>query len=278
MKRKIIKIDEAKCNGCGLCIPNCPEGAMQIIDGKAKLVNDAFCDGLGACLGHCPEGAISVEEREAASYDEDEVIKNIAAEGNETIKEHLHHLKEHNQLGDLEKAVAYLEKNNIPVPKIDNPEVKKMPAGCPGMQSMSLKKNKDTTRQNPNASSALTNWPLQMHLINPASPHFVKSDLLIAADCSAFAAGNFHHEFLKNKTLTIACPKLDTGQDIYLEKVKTLIDEAKVNTITVMTMVVPCCHGLLALVQRAASESENKIPVKHILLSLEGEVLEEKWV
>lgn len=277
MKRKIIKIDEEKCNGCGLCIPNCPEGAMKIINGKARLINDAFCDGLGACMGHCPEGAISVEEREAATYDEFEVIKNIVKTDDETIKEHLIHLKEHNQMEDLEKAIKYLKDNNITVPDIETKEQPKF-SGCPGMQSMSLKKNEKVAQDNPKTASALTNWPLQLHLINPASPHFQKSDLLISADCVAYAAGNFHHDFLKNKTLTIACPKLDTNQAIYADKLSALIDESQINTITVMTMVVPCCGGLLSLVRQATANAARKIPVKHILISLEGDVLEEKWL
>lgn len=275
MKRKIIKIDETKCNGCGLCIPNCPEGAMKIINGKARLINDSFCDGLGACMGHCPEGAISVEEREAAEYDEFEVIKNIIQTDEDTIKEHLIHLKEHNQLDDLEKAIGFLKDNNITVPKIEAENPAK-PMGCPGMQSMSLKKKEVTT--NTKTPSALTNWPLQMHLINPTAPNFTKSDLLISADCVAYAAGNFHSDFLQNKVLTIACPKLDSNQDIYLNKIVALIDEANINTITVMTMVVPCCGGLLAIVQKASALANRKIPVKHILISLEGEVIDEKWL
>lgn len=277
MKRKIIKIDEEKCNGCGLCIPNCPEGAMKIINGKARLINDSFCDGLGACMGHCPEGAISIEEREAGEYDELEVIKNIVQTDNETIKEHLIHLKEHNQLEDLEKAINFLKENNITVPNIEENQKPKMPIGCPGMQSMSLKPQKTINAEQENHST-LANWPLQLHLINPDSPHFKKSDLLISADCAAYAAGNFHSAFLQNKVLAIACPKLDQKLDTYIEKITTLINEAQINTISVITMIVPCCGGLLKLVQEAIEKSQRKVPLKHIVLDLQGNITSEDWL
>lgn len=280
MKRSIIKIDEEKCTGCGLCIPNCPEGAIQLIDGKARLISDLFCDGLGACIGHCPEDAIIVEEREAEPYDEHKVMENVVKHGMNTIKAHLEHLKDHNQMEYYEQAVDYLNKNNI---ELTDEEEKIMEAhkisGCPGSKSMHFD-NKATVVESVEGKrpSQLGHWPIQMHLISPNAPQYQGADLLLAADCTAFSLGDFHKDFLKGKALTIACPKLDEGQEIYVEKLKALIDEAKINTLTVIIMQVPCCGGLLRLAQKAADEAKRKIPIKSIVVSLQGEILQEDWV
>jgi Pyruvate/2-oxoacid:ferredoxin oxidoreductase delta subunit len=281
MKRSIIKIDEEKCTGCGLCVPNCPEGAIQIIDGKARLVSDLFCDGLGACLGHCPEGAIAVEEREAEPYDEKRVMANIVKQGSNTIKAHLTHLKEHNQDAYYNQALAYLKEHKI---KIDEEEEKPMThshiSGCPGSKTMAFVKKEEAKKGTAEGKrpSRLTHWPIQLHLISPNAAHFQGADLLLAADCTAFSFGDFHKEYLKEKKLIIACPKLDEGQDIYLEKLKALIDSAKINTLTVMIMQVPCCGGLLQLAKKAAEKSERKIPIKVIVVGIQGEILKEDWV
>lgn len=280
MKRQIIKIDEDKCTGCEECIPNCPEGAIQIIDGKARLVSDLMCDGLGACLGHCPEEAIAIEEREAEPYDERKVMANIVKAGTNTIIAHLNHLKDHNQTEFYEEAISYLKENNIEIPeaKEETMETPKF-TGCPGSHSMDFAPKTDTAAPvEGNRPSELTHWPLQLHLISPNAPHYQNSDLVLAADCTAFSAGDFHKDFMKGKTLTIACPKLDEGQDAYKEKIKALIDEAKINTLNIIIMQVPCCGGLLQLAQEAASECERKVPLKCTVLSLQGEVLREEWV
>ncbi|MBD3344460.1 MAG: 4Fe-4S dicluster domain-containing protein [Chitinivibrionales bacterium] len=280
MKRQIITIDEDKCTGCGLCIPNCPEGAIQLIDGKARLVSDIMCDGLGACLGHCPEGAITIEEREAEPYDEKKVMTNIAAQGENTIKAHLKHLKEHNETELYKQAVEYCEENNIELPDRKEETMATPPfTGCPGSRTMEFERKK-AAAEAPSAprQSQLTHWPIQMHLISPNASHYQGADLLLAADCTAFAMGGFHNDYLKGKTLAIACPKLDEGKDIYLDKVKALIDNAKINTLTVMIMQVPCCGGLLQLARRAANEAKRKVPVKCIVVGLEGNVLKEEWV
>jgi len=282
MKRTIIKIDENKCTGCGLCIPNCPEGAIQIIDGKARLVSDLMCDGLGACLGHCPEGAISQEEREADAYDERKVMENIVKAGPNTIKAHLDHLRGHGQTGYLQQALDFLKEKNIPIP--DTKEVDVAHAhfeGCPGARTMAFSEQREDNAAEALAGkrpSALTHWPVQMHLISPAAPHYQGADLLLAADCVAYSLGDFHKDYLKGKTLAIACPKLDEGQDVYVEKLKALIDEAKINTLTVMIMQVPCCGGLLHLAQTAAAQCKRKVPVKSVVVSLRGEILQEDWV
>ncbi len=287
MKRKIIKIDHEKCTGCGLCIPNCPEGAIQMIDGKARLVSDLLCDGLGACLGHCPEGAIEVEEREAEPYDERRVMAMIIPQGENTIRAHLKHLKDHGETEYHRQAVEMLRELNLPVP-----EAPAAPAhsGCPGSRSVDFKAapaaspltgpRHQAAAPAPPAGpqpSRLSHWPIQLHLISPASSHFAGSDLLIAADCTAFALGGFHEGFLKGKTLIIACPKLDSGLDLYEEKIRALIEQARVNTITVMIMEVPCCGGLLRIVQSAVANSSRKVPLKLVMVSARGEILREEW-
>jgi NAD-dependent dihydropyrimidine dehydrogenase PreA subunit len=282
MKRKIIKIDQDKCTGCGLCIPNCPEGAIQVIDNKARLVSDLLCDGLGACLGHCPEGAITVEEREAVPYDEAKVMESIVKQGANTIKAHLEHLKSHGQDEYYQQALDYLTKNNVPLPKENTMTTAHAHAGgCPGSRSVAFDESKTKTAA-PAAGgpqpSQLTHWPVQMHLISPAAPHFQKADLLLAADCVAYVLGGFHQDYLKGRKLAIACPKLDDGLDVYKEKLVALIDDAKINTLTVMIMQVPCCGGLLQLAQQAVAEAKRKVPIKALVVSLKGEILSEEWM
>jgi len=304
MKRKLITIDEEKCNGCGLCIPGCPEGALQIIDGKARLISDLFCDGLGACIGECPEGAISIVEKEAQPYDEKRVMENIIKGGKNVIKAHLTHLIEHGQTEYLKEAMEVLENQGIEG-ELDEEITQKIPvhrtssklnekpimeeqenyakvSGCPGLQTLTFDSEIEGENMNKNNSkitkepdikkqqSELTHWPIQLHLLYPTAPHFRGSDFLLSADCTAFSAGNFHTGFLKGKTLAIACPKLDSHQEVYFEKITALIDEAEVNTITVVTMEVPCCNGLLNLVIKAQEAALRKCPVKWIVLSLRG--------
>ena len=306
MKRKIIEIDEALCNGCGECIPACPEGAIQLIDGKARLLGDLFCDGLGACLGHCPQGAITVEEREAAPYDERQVMANIIRQGPNVIRAHLDHLREHGEDKYLAEAVAVLEENNLPNPLQEKNEMKSpievgrdsveppsaqrrldgvsphhsnMHSGCPGARSVALAPTLPANEpEMGHRPSQLRHWPIQLHLMSPTAPHYRGKDVLVAADCTAFAVGDFHKDHLKDKALAIACPKLDQGQEIYVEKIRALIDDAKINTLTVMIMQVPCCMGLLNIAQAAASQATRKVPIKCVVVSLQGEILQEEWV
>jgi len=275
-KRKIVVIDEEKCNGCGLCIPNCPEGALQIIDEKARLVSDLFCDGLGACIGHCPEGAISIEEREAEQYDELRVMQNIVQKGPKVIKAHLEHLREHNELKYLNEAEAFLRENNIDVPE----SIGRSPTlvGCPGARIMDFSGDVDKGDESGERPSQLRQWPLQLHLVPPAAPYYKERDVLLSADCVAYALGDFHRNFLKGKGLAIACPKLDSEQEIYTEKIVSLIDHAKINTLTVMIMEVPCCSGLLGIARSAASQASRKIPVKSVVVGINGKILKEEWL
>lgn len=294
MERDIIKIDDDKCTGCGLCVPNCHEGALQIIDGKVRLISDLMCDGLGACIGHCPEGAITIERREAEPYDELKVMEIMVTKGFNTVVAHLRHLREHNETVFLKQGMAYLIANEL---KLDFmvEDVKRAVhqqdntsagagcnnGGCPGSKTVIFDpaeiKMADN-HGNGSLQSQLRQWPVQLHLINPGASHFIGSDLLVASDCSAFTLGDFHQNWLKNKTLVIACPKLDQGKETYLQKFIALIENAKVNTITVLIMEVPCCGGLLQLVEMAIVRSGRKVPVKAVTVSIRGEILSEEWV
>lgn len=275
-QREIIKIDEEKCNGCGGCVPNCPEGALQIIDGKARLVSDLFCDGLGACIGNCPEGAISVEEREAEEYDERKVMENVVKQGKNTIKAHLQHLKDHGADKYLKEAKKYLEDNGIENPIKEDHHAHG--ASCPGSRIMEFSKEENKVNEEGKRSSQLRQWPIQLHLISPNAPYFIGKDVLLAADCTAFSIGDFHKDFLKGKTLTIACPKLDSNREVYVEKIRKMIDETKINTLTVLVMEVPCCSGLLQIAKKALDSATRKIPIKIIVVGIKGDILEEEWI
>ena len=291
MMREIIRIDEEKCTGCGLCIPNCHEGALQLIDGKARLVSDLFCDGLGACIGHCPEGAITMEKREAEAYDEIRVIKEMVSKGKNTIQAHLDHLADHNEIGYLNQAIEYLEehhpelltdgKTNENSPRNPHQEGKSgCGGGCPGSASHDFRNAQKSSTSNivGDIPSELRQWPVQMHLINPAASYFKNADVVIAADCVAFTMGGFHQRYLKGKALAIACPKLDQGKEIYIEKLTALIDQSMVNTVTVVIMEVPCCGGLLQIVRLAMNGAKRKVPLKLAIISIQGEVIKEEWI
>jgi ferredoxin len=292
MIREVVKIDDEKCNGCGVCVPNCHEGALQIIDGKARLISELICDGLGACLGYCPEGAITIDRREADRYDEELVVQHMIPKGKNTLVAHMKHLKEHGETVLLKQAVGYLEAHAGEIPFAVDAVIAEVHAtkveqsgcaggGCPGSQSVSFEPQNLRFAPAPVSTetpSALRQWPVQMHLINPAASSFQGTDLLLAADCVAFSMGNFHSKFLSGKSLTIACPKLDQGKEIYVEKIRRLIDEARVNTITIMMMEGPCCGGLSQLVQMAKAQASRKVPVKEIIVSIKGEILDEAWV
>jgi len=278
MKRKIIRIDEEKCNGCGVCIPNCHEGAMQLIDGKARLVSDLFCDGLGACIGHCPEGAIEIIEREAEPYDERRVMETLLPKGRNTILAHLGHLRDHNETEYLRTAIEYLTEKNMNM----SPETPEQPLkesfGCPGIISRDFR-TEDTHHVTAplSAASELRQWPVQLHLLNPQASYFKNADVLLAADCAAFAMGNFHSRFLKGKSIAIACPKLDTNKESYIQKITSMIADTKINSLTVVIMEVPCCGGLLHIAHTARNNAGRNIPVKQAVVSLKGEVLSEEW-
>ena len=247
-KRKIIKIEEDKCNGCGLCIPNCPEGALQIIDGKARLISDLFCDGLGACIGHCPQGAITIEEREAGKYDEKKVMENIVKQGKNTIIAHLNHLKQHNEFGYLKEAMDCLMAKGI---KIRPTDLAKAESSGPAGQ--------------------LATWPIQLKLVPAFAPFLNGTDMLIAADCVAFAYADFHKDILKKKVLLVGCPKLD-DISYYKEKITHIIKNNDIKSITYAHMEVPCCFGLLPVIKNAIVESGKSVPFNDITISIKGEL------
>ncbi|MFZ5755246.1 MAG: ATP-binding protein [Bacillota bacterium] len=245
--RKIVKIDEEKCNGCGICVPACAEGAIQIIDGKARLLAENLCDGLGACLGPCPMNAITIEEREAEEFDEAAVEKHKKSIGREPHK-HEHH--------ETPKPVA-------------------PPAGgCPGSRLMSFRNEEEKagTYQG-ELPSALRQWPVQLNLLPVTAPFFEGADLLLAADCVPLVYADFHRKFLKGKTVAMGCPKLDNVEH-YLEKLTAIIKHNNLKSITVTHMEVPCCYGMVRLVQEAVKRSDKKIPVQRVKIGVRGEILE----
>jgi len=258
IKRKIIKINEELCNGCGNCIPSCPEQAIQIVDTpkgkKARLVREFYCDGLGACLGSCPTGALTIEEKYSEPYNEEATIARIREVSPEMLKTHLKHLKEHAQ----------------ELPEHHN---HKMPEGitsCPSAKILQEEKKK--VSETLKLPSELRQWPIQLHLVPPFAPYYQNADLVIAADCVPFAYANFHQDFLKGRAIAIGCPKLD-GVDAYLEKVTQIIKTANPESIKVIHMEVPCCFGLVNIVQEAMTQAGKKIPLEAVIISIKGERL-----
>lgn len=277
MKRTIIKIDETLCNGCGACIKGCHEGALQMIEGKARMISDLFCDGLGACIGECPVGAIELEEREAEPYDERAVMERIAEKGEKTIVAHLLHLREHNETDYCNQGMAYLKEHHTSITLPDTQA--KVACGCPGGREMSFAPEAmavPTSGAKP--VSQLRQWPVQLHLLNPEAGYFKGADVVLAADCAAYTYADFHNRFMVGKTIAIACPKLDSGKESYIEKLTTMIDSSQINTLTVVIMEVPCCGGLLSLARTAAQKAVRKIPIKQVLIDIKGDVLQENWI
>ena len=275
MERQIIRIDEEKCDGCGQCCTGCPEGALQMIDGKARLVSEITCDGLGACIGLCPQDAIRVELREAAPYDERATLDNLLPLGANTLRAHLKHLHDHAQTTYLFQALAYLQERQVSIPTFK--EIS-MSSPCPGSAHQDLPKPSPAAGPTQPLASQLEHWPVQLHLINPMNPVFQEADLLLTADCCAFALPDFNQRYLNGKKLTIACPKLDQGQEAYVEKLCTLIDHANINTLTVMIMEVPCCSGLLRMAQQAVQLAERKVPIKAMIVGVDGILKKQAWV
>jgi ferredoxin len=292
MKRQIITIDENLCTGCGLCIPNCPEGALRIIDGKARLVSDLSCDGLGACIGHCPEGAITTETREAEPYDESKVMENIARGGPNVIRAHLAHLRDHRQDEYFREALAYLVERDIEIPtEFLEPACRcgetgrPAPsfAGCPGSRVVEFDTNaagapaapfpSDSATAPPNAPadrpSSLRQWPVQIMLVPPSAPFLDGADLLVAADCIPFAYAGFHENLLAGKALLVGCPKLDDAEH-YLEKLTAMFRQNNMRSVTVAHMEVPCCTGLVRLVERAILDSGKDIPFEARMIGIKG--------
>lgn len=235
MIRKIVQIDREKCNGCGLCVPACAEGAIKIIDGKAVLSADNLCDGLGACLGDCPQDAIAIIEREADEFDEAAVEKHLQQAAPQQVAGH---------------------------------------GGCPGSRAMTFTAPPAAHSENaaPAAQSQLGQWPVQLNLVPVNAPYFQDADLLIAADCVPFAYADFHRDFLAGKAVVIGCPKLDDNQH-YLEKLTQLFRQSSIKSITVMRMEVPCCGGIVAAARQALAACGKEIPFKEVTIGIRGQVI-----
>jgi Fe-S-cluster-containing hydrogenase component 2 len=237
--RNVVKIDEAKCTGCGLCATACVEGAIKIIDGTAKLVSDSYCDGLGACLGHCPEGAITIEQREAAEFDEAAVKAN---------------------LGHGAKPAEPL-------------------FACPGLAAHQFQPAQSSTQQDntQEAPSQLSHWPVQLKLVSPTAPYFADADLLLAADCVPFAMADFHRRFLRGRSVAVGCPKLDDAR-FYIEKLSQILQANNLRSLTVVHMEVPCCSGLTRIAGEAIALSGRPLYFDDVTISLRGEVLRNETV
>jgi len=279
MKRPIIQIDESLCDGCGACIPDCPEGALQIIDGKARLVSEPSCDGLGACINRCPHGAISVELREAPAYNERAVIERIIPQGVAVVKAHLAHLRSHKQYDYLAEARRLLADKGVHIDEAPTHARNCHGAragGCPGTRPVSHAAAGAGSVQA--GASALRQWPVQLHLLQPQHEAFRNAELLLAADCAAFACGNFHARFLAGRAVAIACPKLDNAHEEYIARLQGIIKEGGISGIRVVIMEVPCCRGMAAIAREAVSRAKSSVPLTCTVVSIKGEVLREESI
>lgn len=255
VKRKIIRINEDLCDGCGQCIPSCQEGALKIIDGKAKLVKESYCDGLGACLGECPRGALSIVETTVEEFDEESVKIHTAS-------------RVHNEpTGNSYKA-------NETIKHHDHPRPSHQMAACPSSRPMELKPShhgKMTTQ------SKLGQWPVQLHLVPQFAPYFANADLYLIADCVPFAYPDFHNEFLNGHAIAVACPKLDNTEP-YVQKIANIIKASSVRSITAVVMEVPCCSGLVHIAREAIRQSGADLPFDVVFIGIRGSVLQKTAV
>jgi ferredoxin len=251
--RKIIKIDEEKCNGCGLCVPSCAEGAIWVIDGKARLVAEKYCDGLGACLGECPQGALQVVDAEVEAFDEAAALEHV-------------HVTGHTPAG------------HGGAPKSAAPAEKVLSCGCPSSVIQTFATQTPCEQANTPVSrpasgvSALTHWPIQIHLVPPTAPFLRGADLLIASDCVPAAYHRFHDDLLRGRTVLMGCPKFDDAE-AYVRKLAAIFTEAGLKSITVAVMEVPCCQGMPAIVKKALALAGKSIPLKVVTISTRGERL-----
>lgn len=252
--RKVVTIDEEKCNGCGVCVPACAEGALQIIDGKARLVSELYCDGLGACLGKCPQDAITVEEREAQDFDE------------EATERHLAQAKARKTAG---APRACPSAGVMQFGREARPEEEKLPCGCPSTTVARFER--ETAAPAATQPSMLGHWPLQLALVPPGAPFLRGADVLLVGDCVPFAYGSFHRDFLKDHAVLIACPKLDDA-GAHMQKLTEVLRRTDIRSLSVLHMEVPCCFGLANIARQALAASGKDIPLTEITISVRGDI------
>ncbi len=256
--RKIIKIDEELCTGCGNCIIGCPEQAIELVDTphgkKARIVKDLYCDGLGACIGSCPADALTIEERATEPYDDDATIERIKEVAPEMLAPHIKHMEEH--------GMATSGNHHTATPPTFS--------GCPGSRTLQWDEQEEVSKQAVKIKSELRQWPIQLHLVSPSAPYFKHADLAFIADCVGFAYPNFHQEILKDKAITVFCPKLD-DTSTYLPKIAQIIKTADPKSITVYHMTVPCCFGLTQIVSEAAKQAKSDLKIKEVVIGIKGE-------
>lgn len=260
VKRKIIHIDEDLCDGCGSCVPGCPEQALQIIEtpkgSKARLVKELYCDGLGACIGSCPTGALTITEEEVDAYNEEATIARIKEKAPEMLETHIKHLKEHAD----------------ELPEHHTHEMPKGVSGCPGARMIQWKEKKEPSEKKARIDSELCQWPVQIHLVPPFAPYLKNADIAIIADCVPFAYPNLHPDLLKGKAILVGCPKLDDS-DAYIEKIAQIIEHAKPKSMQVVHMEVPCCFGLMHIIKEAKQRARSDVPVEEVTISIKGEMI-----
>ncbi len=246
INRKIVQIDEEKCDGCGQCVLGCAEGALSIVDGKAKVISDNLCDGLGACIGECPQGALQIIERQAEAFDE-------------------------------EAVEAHLSAKDVPA----RPAAETMACGCPSTRIQTFSPcqaaNAPVTHDAGQQTSALSHWPVQIRLIPPQAPFLKGADLLVVADCVPVAFPGLHQEFMQGKAVMIGCPKFDDAQE-YIDRFAAIFKTAGVKSITTVVMEVPCCSGLPVIVRKGLEKSGRQVPMKQVVVSTQGRILEERLV
>jgi len=231
--RNIVKIDVERCDGCGQCVNACAEGAIKIVNGKAKLISEIYCDGLGACIGHCPQDAITIEKRETVEFSEEATKAHLAKEKN-----------------------AQAQTNFV----------------CPGMTAKDLrKKDKPHESEIPKVQSQLSHWPVQLKLVSPHAPYFANADLLLVADCVPFAMGDFHSRFLTDHSIAVGCPKLDDAE-FYVEKLAAILQANNLNSLTVIHMEVPCCSGLTQIARKAIAKNKIEMSFEDVTIDLQGNV------
>ena len=249
--RKIIKIDEELCDGCGQCVPSCAEGALEIVDGKARIVADVFCDGLGACLGECPTGALEVIEREAEDFDEAAVEERLS------------------EMAKQQERQAPAPQHGCPSARLQTFQPLES-CGCQDANKPAAVHTGDTT------ASALTHWPVQIRLIPPTAPFLKGADLLVVADCAPVAFAHLHRDYLKGKTVMMGCPKFDDAQ-AYIDKFAEIFKTADIKRITTLVMEVPCCAGLPVIVKKGLEMSGKKIPLEEVVVSTRGKILNQLY-